>query len=170
MGQRLRRDPLTGILLVLAVILLVVGLQLPALTIKKFLVFDSTKSIFGTVRALFEQGHVALGIVVTAFSIIFPIVKLSLSFMIWLAADPGSPAVRRLLYWTVKLGKWSMLDVFMAAIIVASVTLGMIASVTTEAGLYVFAAAILTSMIAAHRLESRMLAAIEEPWTTRRGA
>ena len=52
------------------------------------------------------------------------------------------------------LGKWSMLDVFMAAIVVAILTLGAVASVEPHPGLYVFGGAIVLAMMASHRLEA----------------
>jgi len=152
------RDPATGMLLAAAAVALAAGLALPALTVEQFFVFDSTKSIGGMILALYREGHVLLGLLVTLFSVAFPVAKLALTARIWLARDPGSPGVRRALAWTVRLGRWSMLDVFMAAIVVATLTLDMIASVTTDVGLYVFALAIVLAMLAAHRLEARLAA------------
>ena len=156
MERSATRDPLTGLMLLGAIVALVLGLTLPALTIERFWVFDRTKSIGGAILALYGGGHVLLGLAVTLFSVAFPAAKLLLTLRIWLARDPGSPGVRRALAWTLRLGKWSMLDVFMAAIVVAVLTLDMITSVTTDIGLYVFAGAIVLSMLAAHRLEARL--------------
>jgi paraquat-inducible protein A len=156
MARPRHRDPLTGLMLLGALVLLGLGLWLPALTVQKLWLFDSTTSIAGAIGTLFAQGHVVLAVVVTAFSIVFPVVKLALSLRIWLARDPSAPGVRRALAWTVTLGKWSMLDVFMAAIVVAILTLGVIASVEPHPGLYVFGGAIVVAMMAAHRLEAAL--------------
>jgi paraquat-inducible protein A len=151
-----RRDPLTGLMLLAALVLLGVGLFLPAVTVEKFFIFDNTKSVAGSIAALFAQGHILLGVIVATFSLVFPLAKLVLSFRIWIARDPTAPGVQRAIRWTVKLGKWSMLDVFMAALVVAILTLGMVASVTVHVGLYIFAGAIVVAMLAAHRLEDHL--------------
>jgi paraquat-inducible protein A len=151
-----RRDPLTGLMLLAALVLLGFGLFLPAVTVEKFFIFDSTKSIASSIAALFAQGHFLLGVIVVTFSLLFPLTKLFLSFLIWIARDPSTDGVQRAIRWTVKLGKWSMLDVFMAALVVAILTLGMVASVTVHVGLYIFGGAIVVAMLAAHRLEAHL--------------
>lgn len=160
MERQVTRDPLTGLLLLGALVALGFGLSLPALTIEKFWVFENSKSIGGAVLALFAKGHILLGLVVTTFSILFPLAKLILTLRIWMAPDITAPGVQRAIRWTVTLGRWSMLDVFMAAIVVATLTLGMIASVTTDVGLYIFGGSIVLAMLAAHRLEGRLAEAL----------
>ena len=44
------------------------------------------------------------------------------------------------------LGKWSMLDVFVTAIIIVAIKLGVLASAKAEAGIYYFASSILLAM------------------------
>jgi paraquat-inducible protein A len=51
------------------------------------------------------------------------------------------------LHWLGLLGKWSMLDVFVVAILIVLVKLGPMARVEPRAGVYVFAWAILASML-----------------------
>ena len=151
-----RRDPLTGLMLLAALVLLGFGLFMPAVTVEQFFVFDTTKSIAGSIGALFAQGYILLGVIVATFSIVFPFAKLILSFRIWIARDAASPGVQRAIRWTVKLGRWSMLDVFMVALVVAILTLDMIANVEVHVGLYIFGGAIVVAMLAAHRLEAQL--------------
>ncbi|HVQ24104.1 MAG TPA: paraquat-inducible protein A, partial [Planctomycetota bacterium] len=47
-----------------------------------------------------------------------------------------------------RLGRWSMLDVFVIAILIGSVHLGILSEASAERGIYVFAAGILLSMLA----------------------
>lgn len=49
------------------------------------------------------------------------------------------------------LGKWSMADVFVVAVIAATVKMGMLATVQVHIGLLVFGFAVLTSMVLAHK-------------------
>jgi len=51
-------------------------------------------------------------------------------------------------------GKWSMLDVFVVAVLVVSVKLGAIASVEMRYGLYAFAAAVILTMYVTARVVS----------------
>ena len=52
------------LLLILSLGLLVTGLILPVLTIKKLLIFKSTFSIFSGIAELFDDGHALLALVI----------------------------------------------------------------------------------------------------------
>jgi paraquat-inducible protein A len=54
---------------------------------------------------------------------------------------------KRLLYYLSILGKWSMLDVFVASIIIVAVKLGVLASAKVEKGIYFFGMSIFLAMI-----------------------
>jgi len=49
-------------------------------------------------------------------------------------------------------GKWSMLDVFVVAVLLATVKLGAVANVQLHYGLYLFAAAVILTMIVTARV------------------
>jgi paraquat-inducible protein A len=53
---------------------------------------------------------------------------------------------KKVLFWLKILGKWSMLDVFVVAIVIVAVKFGLMAKAEPRAGVYVFGAAILLSM------------------------
>jgi len=150
------RDGLTGLLLIAALICLVPGILLPAFTVEKFWVFESTKSIAGAVWVLISGKDVLLGFVILLFSIVFPFGKLGLALWIWGSRDPRHGPTRRALTWSVALGKWSMMDVFMVALVIAMLSLGMLAQVTAGEGIYFFCAGIVASLIGSHRLERRV--------------
>jgi len=150
------RDFITIVFLLSGVVCLALGLTLPAYTVEKFWVFDSTNSIAGSVLLLLGGKNPLLGVVLLLFSIVFPITKLVLSIAIWISPSPHGSVTRRLLRWVVKLGKWSMMDVFMIAMVVAMLSLGMVAEVKADQGVYFFCAGIISSMIGAHRLERRV--------------
>ena len=54
-----------------------------------------------------------------------------------------------------RLGKWSMMDVFLTALIVALLSLDLVWRVSVGIGVYFFCAAIVAGMLAALRLERR---------------
>ena len=62
----------------------------------------------------------------------------------------------RYVHWLSVLGKWSMLDVFVVAVLIASVKLGSIASIEIHYGLYVFAASVILMMVATHLIHRRL--------------
>ncbi len=90
--------------------------------------------------------------ILTLFSVVFPLTKLGFGAALWLFADPGSPRVARILHWIEMLGKWSMLDVFVVALIVAAANISLMSDIAVHAGLYVFTASILLSIYALDRL------------------
>ena len=132
-----------------AAICLFVGLATPMLTIiaqrevavigNVILQFE-TKSIIGTVRDLFANGSLFVAALLGLFSIVVPMAKLVVS-MIALGTRSGHvhDSCMRFLY---AIGKWSMTDVFVVAILLAF--LASKSSELTDArlgpGLYFFAA------------------------------
>ena len=133
--------------IVLSFVLLLIGLSLPLLYTQKVF-WKSTYSVWDGVVSLWEQGEHELALVIFFFSIAFPIFKLAALLVIWFV-----PLAERhrasLLHWLGLLGKWSMLDVFIVAILIVLVKLGPLVKVEPRIGVYVFAAAIACSMLSA---------------------
>jgi uncharacterized paraquat-inducible protein A len=96
---------------------------------------------------LAHSGEVLLALIVLTFSVVFPIVKLgTLAHVLFRPVDEERRA--RLVRSLERLGRWSMLDVFVIAILIGSVHLGILSSAYAERGIYVFGAGILLSMFA----------------------
>ena len=127
---------------------LALGLVLPLVRFEKLYFFSETPSLIGIVASLWSQGSPALALVIALLSIVFPIAKL-----IGIAIEATAPsaggrqdrAVARLLP---ILGKWSMMDVMLVAlVIVAAKTSGM-ATAFTQPGLWFYAAsAVMTGIL-----------------------
>ena len=127
---------------------LALGLVLPLVRFEKLYFFSETPSLIGIVTSLWSQGSPALAAVIALLSIVFPIAKL-----IGIAVEATAPsaggrqdrAVARLLP---ILGKWSMMDVMLVAlVIVAAKTSGM-ATAFTQPGLWFYAAsAVMTGIL-----------------------
>ena len=64
----------------------------------------------------------------------------------------GKKRLHQYLHWMHLYGKWSMLDVFVVAILVVAVKLGAIANVEMRYGLYAFAASVLITMFITARI------------------
>jgi|SRR3989338_2612226 len=133
-------------LIVSAAILLAKGLTLPVLTVQKIWE-KNTFSIISGIENLYEEKHYFLVFVIFFFSVVFPIGKLLALLVLWLARLK-TESQQRILYWLEVLGRWSMLDVFVVAVLVVSVKLGVLAKAEPRIGIYIFGCSIVFSMIA----------------------
>ena len=146
--------------------LLVTGLLLPCMTIHPQLgpltgwvkilapaaLDETTYSILGGVVAMFEGGSPSIAIILFVFSVLFPLWKL---FTYLRFLRPNAPNKGRSLTLAIKLGKYSMLDVFVIAVLVVGVKgLPGGSRVELNAGIYFFAASVLLSMVAGQFIKS----------------
>lgn len=132
---------------VVVVTMLGVGAALPFFTFSKFFVFDDTFSLFSGIFHLLTAGEPLLFALLFLFSIVMPVYKMFVLFR--LINDPMLDERKRRRYTTMLmvLGKWSMLDVFVVAMLIMTIKLGAIASVEVHGGLYLFSAGVLASML-----------------------
>lgn len=99
--------------------LLVPGVILPALTIDvtpvlpflgKMTLLHETRSIFGTIRKLYDSGDWLVASLILGFSVVVPAAKgLMLLYVLSFRKAPGRRALHALVG---LIGKWSMADVF----------------------------------------------------------
>ena len=146
------RDLATPALLAVSGVLLAFGLYLPLLRLEKMLFWKNSYSVVTGVFGLAEDGQYVLATVVFFWSVVFPIAKLALLHWIWFGKtdkDQRALVVR----WLDRLGKWSMLDVYIVAVLIVAVKLGPLAEVTVQPGLFVFGAAVLSTMLVGARVE-----------------
>jgi len=150
----------TWALLAAATILYVPANLLPIMT---------TSSIFGTqsdtimsgVIYLWDSGSWPLAVVVFVASIFVPLAKLViLAYLAWSVQrrSPFAPGDRLKLYRLVELvGRWSMLDVFVVALLAALVQLRSLAQIVPEAGATAFGAVVVLTMFAAMSFDPRLI-------------
>ena len=141
------------LLLLVSSWLLFMGLRLPVLTIQQMWM-KNTFSVLTGIENLYQEKQVFLACIVFFFSIVFPIIKLTALIAIWFIRMRDEKR-QRLLYLLSALGKWSMLDVFVVAVIIVTVKLGVLVKATPEPGIYYFGMSILLAM-AATALEERL--------------
>ncbi len=130
-------------LLLVALGLLFWGLTLPLLKLSKFWIFGDTVSIVSAIKSLYGAGEIFLATVLLVFSILFPVGKNLTMLAVFIKGARVGHFSQRLLGVVALLGKWSMLDVFIVAILVASVKLGILAHASVLSALYFFAASVL---------------------------
>jgi paraquat-inducible protein A len=137
--------------------LLVAGWTLPIMTVHKLVFFAEEVSIFAGARQLWDSGNYFLCVVVLAFSVAFPALKMLIALTLWYGADTRGSDLAGLLGWLLlgwleAFGRWSMLDVFVVALTIVAIQISIVSDVTTHAGLYVFTAAVVLSMAGVRRL------------------
>ena len=150
-GRYPAESKILRLLVVVAAVCLAVGLMAPVLTLEKFFIIDNTFSILSGLVQLLEEGRFFLFIIILLFSVILPIIKLWVLFRL-LGSTKTNESLRRYLHMMHQYGKWSMLDVFVVALLVVAVKLGAVARVETHYGLYAFAAAVLFTMAVTARV------------------
>lgn len=134
------------ILLLIAAILLAVGLIAPIITFKKFIFIQNTYSILSGTWNLLKEGQFFLFLVISIFSIILPIFKLGILANLVYSKSSTNSVTEKTLTLLHNVGRWSMLDVFVVAILVVVVKLGAIADVEKHLGLYAYAASAILIM------------------------
>jgi paraquat-inducible protein A len=118
-------------------------------------------TILGGVAYFRTSGDWPLAVVVFVASVLVPVLKLLVLTLLALAAHRGSrwrARERARLYRIVeRIGRWSMLDVFVVALTVALVHFGSFAGVTAGPAALAFAAVVVLTMLASHQFDPRLI-------------
>jgi paraquat-inducible protein A len=132
----------------------------PILHMERYgLVSDTT--VWEGVAELMRQGYWFVSVIVFLASIVQPLFKLAALFFLCATAATGSRRWRSLRTWLYQfielIGPWSMLDVFLLAILVALVRLGALATVTPGPGLGAFAGVVVFTMLASALFDPKLI-------------
>ena len=125
---------------------------------------DEPATILGGIMTLWKMGSYPIAIIIFIASIIIPLAKIFvlslLCYVVSYKNDIDYTAQHqytKIYQVTEFIGKWSMLDVFVVAVLVALVQLGALMSITPGKGAIFFAGMVVTSMLAAHAFDPRLL-------------
>lgn len=135
-------------LLVVALLLFLTGVFFPFFHVTKFWVFNDAVSVVSGIITLFHEGEYFLFAVLTLFTLVFPVVKLGLLAVIWLEREHDLARVRRLHRMVEHAGRWSMLDVFVVAILIVTMKSAAAAEIHIGLGLYLFTISIIFTQLA----------------------
>jgi paraquat-inducible protein A len=133
---------------------------LPIMSIRELGVLTESTIIEGLVQ-FWEAGSYPIAIVIFTASILIPILKIFA--LLWLCAAakgivPHSSRVLGKVYWITELmGRWSMVDIFVVAILVTMVQLGNYMRVTPGPGAIAFAGVVILTMFAAMSFDPKLL-------------
>jgi len=107
------------------------GISLPLVRFEKLWFFSDTPSLLGIVSGLWEEGSIALALVVALFSLLFPVIKMAVAFR---SATSGEEMPR----WANVLSKWSMMDVLLVAIIIFAAKTSGLATAISQPGIWLY--------------------------------
>jgi len=158
------RLQLTWALLLTATILYIPANIYPILSTRT-LGQPDPQTIIGGVVHLAEAGSWPIALVIFVASIVVPISKiLALAWLCRVARNDGPPSGRsegrrqmRLYRITEKIGRWSMIDVFVVAVLGALVQAGALMSIHPGPAALSFAAVVIVTMVAALTFDTRRL-------------
>lgn len=136
-----RMDLVVKILLLLSMLLLALGIFAPMLTLTKFIWIENKFSLYSGTLQLFREEQYFLFTVIFLFSIVMPVGKIIVLLLFWHRDSSNRRQIERFMNWLAHYGKWSMLDVFVVALLVVIVKLGVIATVEIHYGIYAYATA-----------------------------
>lgn len=151
-GQARGLDRWLGLVLLAALVLLLFGLFLPAIEITSFFFLSRDLSLFDSVLSFFDAGNYFLFVVTVVFTIIFPTIKIVTGLALWHADDPIGGSARSLLDKLAAASKWSMLDVFIIALVVLIADGRLLSGADIRVGAIVFAGSVVLSTWAVRRL------------------
>ena len=127
--------------------MLLLGIYLPMFTFTHFYFFDDTFSLSKGIFHLLAQDEMILFALLFTFSIIMPLLKMLLLLYAINASNMLSLHQQQRLARINMISKWSMLDVYVIAILAVTFKLGMIATVKIHLGLIIFTLAVVASML-----------------------
>ena len=138
-----RDTPWLIVLWALTAISLGLGLIVPAVLVTKLRLFDARHSVLSGIADLWFSDSWPLAIVIAAFSVALPVVKLLVAAWLWFAPHHRTGPLHSL---ALSIGKWSMLDVLVVAIIVVSLQGDFLVRFRAQSGIYLFGASALFAM------------------------
>jgi len=150
----------TWALLLTSAILYIPANLLPIMTISSLGKGDPSTIMSGVI-VLVQHGMFPIAAVVFVASILVPTFKLvGIALLLFSVQrrQPLSARQRIIMYRFIEfIGRWSMLDIFVIAILVAIVNFGRIASVEANLGAVAFASVVILTMLAAVTFDPRLI-------------
>jgi paraquat-inducible protein A len=150
----------TMALLLSAVVLYVPANIYPIMTVRQF-DRGEAQTIFSGVVHMIESGFWGLAAIVFIASVVVPVLKfIALGFLIatvhfrWVGSRLAATRVHRIVE---MVGRWSMIDIFTIALLVALVQFGFLATVEAGIGAVYFGGVVVLTMIASQTFDPRLL-------------
>ena len=150
----------TWALLITAVILYVPANVLPIMTVTYFGAGEPDTIMSGIILLL-QMGSYPIAAVIFIASILVPLLKMVALLILLLSVQSKwvlDDRQRTRMYRAVELvGRWSMLDIFVIALLVALVNFGSIAQIVSGPGATAFGSVVVLTMLAATTFDARLI-------------
>jgi paraquat-inducible protein A len=122
---------------------------------------DEPSTILGGVVLLWQHGSYPIALIVFIASIMVPIAKMLALFWLAYSVQTGHQHKIQERIWmyrmTELIGRWSMIDVFVVAVLVALVQLGGLVSITPGIAVIAFASVVIMTMLSALSFDPRLI-------------
>ncbi len=145
-------DSLIGPALMLCLPLLVAGLLLPSLHFRNLWVLNQEYSLWSATWTFWDKRHYSLFALLFGFTVVMPLLKALAGLWVFYVADVESLPAKRWLHPLSAIAKWSMLDVFVVAVVVLALEGSLLTATSLGLGIALFAAAVVLSGWAYGRL------------------
>jgi paraquat-inducible protein A len=152
------------LMLVLSLGLFLAGLFRPFTQVTKLWLFEDDVSVYSGLITLFQERELFLFGILLIFTVVFPFVKISALLALWLRPGMKLPQMARVYSIVSNMSKWSMLDVFVVAVLVVLIRSGGVATIKAQDGLLLFCASVVLTQIASEwtgRIARKTFAAAE---------
>ena len=150
----------TAALVVSAALLYIPANLLPVMHMHTFF-SEEDDTIMSGVLSLLHDGSWPLALLVFVASIVVPLLKLIAMGWLLLSVvrkSPGHPLQRTKLFRLVEfIGRWSMLDVYAIALLVALVQIRSLATIHAGVGALAFCSVVVLTMLAAQSFDERLI-------------
>lgn len=127
----------------------------------KWLGGSSSDTIMSGVMALADSGSLFVALVVFVASVCIPVLKFIIILGLTLSLQFGwqwsEKQMHRLHVLIELIGRWSMIDVFVVAVLAALIQLGVFLNITPGPGIVAFALSVVFTMLAATAIDTRLL-------------
>lgn len=117
-------------------------------------------TILSGIITLYQQGLVLIATIVFLASIMIPLIKIIVLFYLMYSAkfSNSSQRFKTILSNVIDfIGKWSMLDIYVIAILMAIVNLGFVTKVKTGPASIFFTLVVISTLLASHSFDTRLL-------------
>lgn len=126
----------------------IAGIFLPFTAVTKLWLFENQISVYHGLIVLWQAGELFLFLILFVFTLVFPFVKINTMLVLWLYPRLDGESAQRMFHFVSNLGKWSMLDVFVVAILVLTVKSSGVASIQVGTGFFMFFISVMLTQFA----------------------
>lgn len=124
------------------------GIFFPFTSVTKLWLFENQISVYRGLIILWQESELFLFLILFVFTICFPFVKINALLALWLYPGLTVDRAKAFFKFVSNMGKWSMLDVFVVAILVLTVKSGGVASIKVQSGFFLFFISVMLTQFA----------------------